>query len=198
MLEKIIFFDLAITFFLKNLLPQNYFFDLFFSFFSLKGNAIFVWILVIIVILIFEERENPGITKKDKQFIVVFTLTFLITSLVVTYPLKNFFKRPRPISNNSNQWQFTLQIKETLSTNCPTDFSFPSSHASTAFAASTVLTFFDKKRRVFYYLIAFIIAYSRIYLGCHYFLDVLGGGILGIIISKIILNILHHLKKPIF
>jgi len=174
MLEKLIYFDIVITNFLKNLLPHNYFFDLFFSFFSLKGNAIFVWILVIIIALFLEEKKHPGISKNDKKFIIAFTLSFLLTAFLVEYLLKNFFNRQRPISTNY----------------CPIDFSFPSGHAATAFSAATVLTFFDKKRRFFYYTIAFLIAYSRLYLGCHYFLDVLGGGVLGIIISKVILNIL--------
>ena len=181
MLEKLIYLDTVITNFLKNLLPNNFFFDLFFSFFSLKGNAIFVWILVIIIALFLEEKKHPGISKNDKKFIIVFTLSFLTTAFLVNYPLKNFFHRPRP--------------NQLISTTCPTDFSFPSGHAATAFAAATVLTFFDKKRRFFYSTIAFLIAYSRIYLGCHYFLDVLAGGVVGIIISKIILSIITNLKK---
>jgi len=179
MLEKLIYFDIVITNFLKNLLPHHHFFDLFFSFFSLKGNAIFVWILVIIIALFLEEKKHPGISKNDKKFIIAFTLSFLLTAFLVEYPLKNFFNRQRPISTN----------------HCPTNFSFPSGHAATAFAAANVLTFFDKKRRFFYSTIAFLIAYSRIYLGCHYFLDVLAGGVVGIIISKIILSIITNLKK---
>jgi len=182
MIEKIIDFDIKLTLFLKNLIPHNYFFDIVFSFFSLKGNAIFVWILVIIIALIFEERKNPGISKKDKQFVITFTFAFLITSFIVEYPLKNLFHRQRPVSTIFNKLQL-------ISTNCPTDFSFPSGHTATAFAASTVLSFFDKKRRFFYYLIAFLITYSRIYLGCHYFFDIISGGVLGFLIGKILAKI---------
>lgn len=182
MIISILDLDQTITLFLKNLIPHVFFFDLFFSFFSLKGNSIFIWILAIIIALIFEERKNPGISKKDKNFIIVFTISFLVCAAVVEYPIKNLFRRQRPVPTSFNKLQL-------ISTNCPTNFSFPSGHAVTAFAASTVLTFFDKKRRFFYYLIAFLIAYSRIYLGCHYFLDVFGGGFLGIVISKSILKI---------
>jgi undecaprenyl-diphosphatase len=189
MLEKLIHFDIVITNFLKNLLPHNLFFDLFFSFFSLKGNAIFVWILVIIIALFLEEKKHPGISKNDKKFIIAFTLSFLLTAFLVGYPLKNLFNRQRPTLTNLNQLQL-------VSTNyCPTDFSFPSGHAATAFAATTVLTFFDKKRRFFYHTIALLIAYSRLYLGCHYFLDVLGGGVLGMVISTLILKVFKNLKK---
>jgi undecaprenyl-diphosphatase len=182
MINLILNFDKFITLFLKNLTPHNYFFDLFFSFFSLKGNAIFVWILVIIIALIFEERKNPGLSKKDKQFVITFISTFLLTTLTV-FILQNFFHRLRPITTSFNQFQLVL-------TKCPTSFSFPSGHAATAFAAATVLTFFDKKRRFFYYLIAFLIAYSRIYLGCHYFLDVFFGAIIGFSLSQFFLKII--------
>jgi len=188
MFKKLIHFDILITQFLKNLIPHNYLFDIFFSFFSLKGNSIFIWILVIIIALIFEEKKHPGISKNDKKFVIIFTLSFFITSFIVEYPLKNLFQRQRPISNNSGHSRLVLN-------KCPKSFSFPSSHAATAFAASTVLIFFDKKHRFFYSTTAFLIAYSRLYLDCHYFLDVLVGGLLGIIISKIILNIIIHLKK---
>jgi len=186
MLEKLIYFDIVITNFLKNLLPHNRFFDLFFSFFSLKGNSIFVWILVIIIALFLEEKKHPGISKNDKKFIIAFTLSFLLTAFFIEYPLKNLFHRPRPnqlIITDFNRFQ-------QIPTECPTDFSFPSGHAATAFAASTVLTFFDKKRRFFYHITAFLIAYSRLYLGCHYFLDVLGGGVIGVIIGKLILKLI--------
>jgi len=144
---------------------------------------------VIIIALIFEERKNPGISKKDKQFVITFTFAFLITSFIVEYPLKNIFRRQRPVTTNLNQFQ-------PVPTNyCPTDFSFPSGHAATAFTASTVLTFFDKKRRFFYYLIGFLIAYSRIYLGCHYFFDIVSGGILGLLIGKIIAKIKKYSQK---
>jgi undecaprenyl-diphosphatase len=173
-MEQLIIFDYKITQFLNHLFPHNAFFDYFFSFFSMKGSAIVVWILVVILVVIFEEKKHPGISKNDKKFIVVFLTAFLTTSLLVELPLKNLFRRPRPIATNYN---------------CPSDFSFPSGHASTAFAAATVLAYFDKKRRFLYYTVATLIAFSRIYLGCHYFFDVIAGAVFGYLISKLILNL---------
>jgi undecaprenyl-diphosphatase len=186
-MQAFIVFDQKITQFLNLLLPHNSFFDYFFSFFSMKGSAIVVWILVIIFAVIFEEKKHPGISNNDKKFILIFLTAFLTTSLLVEFPLKNFFRRQRPITTNFNQ----LQLISTHS-NCPSDFSFPSGHASTAFAAATVLAYFDKKRRFLYYTIATLIAFSRIYLGCHYFFDVLAGAIFGYLISKLILNLKNN------
>lgn len=186
-MDYVIFIDKKITFLLQKIIPHNHFFDYFFSFFSLKGNSIFIWLIIIIVSVFFEEKKNPGISKKDKKFIILFLTAFLLTALIVELPLKNFFHRLRPASTNFKQFQI---ISDGF--NCPKDFSFPSGHAATAFASATILVFFDKKRKWFYYLIAGLISYSRIYLNCHYFADVLIGAIIGIIISKLIIKLLNN------
>lgn len=172
--------DYLLTNFLAKLIPHNIFFDYFFSFFSLKGSSILIWLLVMLIVLILEERKNPGVSKKDKKIAVLFSVSFLSTIMFSNYVLKNIFHRIRPVSTMLNRFQLFLA-------NCPTDFSFPSTHAATAFAAATVLIYFDKKKRWFYYLVAILISYSRIYLGCHYFLDVVSGAIIGYIISRLLL-----------
>jgi len=182
-MDKIISLDHFFTNFLNQLFPHNIFFNSFFSFFSLKGSSILVWLLAMLIVLVLEERKNPGITKQDKKIIILFSLSFLLTAFFTDIVLKNIFMRPRPILDTK------YFILNTFS--CPTDFSFPSAHAATAFAAATVLTFFDKKRRWFYYLVAILISYSRIYLGCHYFFDVIFGAIIGYIISRLLLFFLY-------
>jgi undecaprenyl-diphosphatase len=180
LMDKIVSLDYLLTNFLNKLIPHNIFFDYFFSFFSLKGASILVWILIIAMVVILEERRNPGISKKDKKFIILFSLSFLLTLLFTDVILKHIFQRIRPF--------LTLYGHVLIfQANCPKNFSFPSGHASTAFAAATILTFFDKKRRWFYYTVAVLISYSRIYLGCHYFLDVIAGAIIGYIISQLLL-----------
>ena len=181
--SNLIYLDFKITKFLSVFVPHSSFFTYFFSFFSLKGNSLLIWILLIIIILVFEERKNPGISSRDKKFIMVFLLSFLMTFLFNYIFLKNFFHRPRPSFN-----QLFTTHSSLLTNSCPIDFSFPSGHAATAFAASCVLSYFDKKRRWFYYLVAVLISYSRIYLGCHYFLDVISGALIGYIISRLLLS----------
>lgn len=179
MLTQLLNFDSQITGLFSFFLPHNVFFDYFFSFFSLQGNSILVWVIVILFVLFLEERKYPGISKQDKKFAVLFLLAFLTTTFIVELPLKNFFQRPRPY--------FETQYLKANKYSCPKDFSFPSGHASTAFAAAAILTFFDKKRRGFYFTIAILIACSRLYLGCHYFFDVIIGAFLGYYISKFFL-----------
>src|SRR3989338_8993619 len=152
-----------------------------FSFFSFLGNSAFIWILIVILLLIFEERKNRGISKRDIAFVTTFILcvsTAIITSQII---VKNLVKRPRPCSLNI---RLAFYLPGHRETSCPKDFSFPSSHATIAFAAATVITAFDKKRRWLYFFIAFLISLSRIYLGYHYFFDVVVGGIIGFLTSQ--------------
>lgn len=182
-MKFILSFDHSLTVFLANIFPKNFFSQSLFSFFSIQGVSFFFWLLIIILVIYFEERKHPGISKKDRQFIFSFLLGFILTILIVELSLKNFFQRPRPYLSNFNQFK---QVSTNF--NC-SGFSFPSGHAATAFASATILAFFDKKRKWFYYLVATLIAYSRIFLFCHYFFDVAVGGILGYAIGKMVLRI---------
>lgn len=60
-------------------------------------------------------------------------------------------------------------------------YGFVSSHAANAFGAATFLSFFFRKKTIVYLLFAWaiIVSYSRIYLGVHYPLDIIGGALLG-------------------
>ncbi len=186
-MSEILKLDFFLTDFLRNFLPHNLIFNSFFSFLSIRGLSFLFWVIIILFLIYLEERKNPGISKKDKQFIFSFLFAFFLTILIVEIPLKNFFRRQRPYVTTLNQsiLRFRGQNPHCFG------FSFPSGHAATAFASATILAFFDKKRKWFYYLVATLIAYSRIFLSCHYFFDVVVGGILGFVIGKMVLNIRH-------
>jgi undecaprenyl-diphosphatase len=62
----------------------------------------------------------------------------------------------------------------------PTTHSFPSGHATTSFACAATLARFVPRHGVpVLDVLAAAIAYSRVYVGVHYPLDVLGGAALG-------------------
>jgi membrane-associated phospholipid phosphatase len=62
----------------------------------------------------------------------------------------------------------------------PHTHSFPSGHSATSFACATVLAGAAPRLRVPLYLLAAAIAYSRVYNGVHWPLDVLAGAALGV------------------
>lgn len=176
--------DTSITNKLSTIVPHNNFFNIVFAFFSLVGGSIVWWIIAAILLFIYEEHRNH-------KFISYFIGSFATVYVIVNIILKNIFMRQRPILTDFNRLQL-------ISTVCPSDFSFPSTHAATAFAAATTLSFFDPKRKYVYYFIALIVSYSRIYLGCHFVIDTIVGGLLGWLISKIILlsYVSYKKKRP--
>ena len=68
-------------------------------------------------------------------------------------------------------------------------YSFPSNHAANSFVFATVLSYFYDKNRISLYILASTIAFSRVYVGVHYPLDIVSGAIIGYIISWIILSL---------
>jgi undecaprenyl-diphosphatase len=65
---------------------------------------------------------------------------------------------------------------------CGGKYGFTSGHSGNSFAIATFMFFLLRPKKIFYWLFfwAALVAYSRIYNGVHYPLDVLGGALLGI------------------
>lgn len=66
----------------------------------------------------------------------------------------------------------------------PHTASFPSGHAASSFAcAATLARFVPRRVAVGLYVLAALIAFSRVYVGVHYPLDVIAGAVLGLLVA---------------
>jgi undecaprenyl-diphosphatase len=74
--------------------------------------------------------------------------------------------------------------------------SFPSGHTATSFAAATVLAWYAPRWRWWFYALACLIAFSRLYLGVHYPTDVLAGALLGTATALLLRAAIRRGSRP--
>jgi len=95
---------------------------------------------------------------------------------LVEYPIKRYFRRKRP---------FITIIQAIVIGKKPGSWSFPSGHSATAFAGAWLLSQHFPRKRGLLYMIASLVAFSRVYLGDHYPGDVVAGSSLGTVFAMI-------------
>ena len=82
----------------------------------------------------------------------------------------------------------------------PHSDSFPSGHTATSFACATVLTALVPRAAPAFYVLALAIGYSRVYVGVHWPLDVVGGAVLGVATALLLLAVTRRrsvrLRRP--
>jgi len=168
-LNNILSFD-EYLFFLLRSMDSNIL--LFFNLITYFGSSIF-WVFLIAIFWLKNKR------KISLQLLFVFILDTI--SLLI---LKNVFLRIRPFE------KFQLGIDFDIGP------SFPSGHSQRAFSGAVVLSNHYKKYKSLFYVLAALTAFSRIFLGLHYPLDVITGSINGIIFGITVLAI--PIKKKFF
>lgn len=135
------------------------------------GRGIF-WSSIIVSLWFFGRRDG-------KQTALLLLIVFLI-SMFVGEVAKSVSQRPRPFLELVN-------VNTLLQTGA--DSSFPSGHALTVIAGA-VISLFRIKRifAIFLTFEAFLVAYSRIYVGVHYPSDILASVFLALSIALITLS----------
>ena len=102
--------------------------------------------------------------------------------------LKALFDRERP--------QFRYTEPEPLLRSAH-DGAFPSGHAATSFAGATVLSFAFPKLAPYLYVLAAAVAFSRVYVGVHYPLDIVGGALLGVVVALGLRYLVHGQRRRV-
>jgi undecaprenyl-diphosphatase len=126
-----------------------------------------VWLLIALLMAVW----SPRLRRAAFQLV----LALLLTQLVVDHAIKPLIARPRPFS--------ALQSARVVGHYRPPTFSFPSGHAAISFAAATVLTCALPRAGAIWFLLAALIAFSRVYIGVHYPLDITAGALIGCVVG---------------
>lgn len=151
---------------------------LFFSFYPLL-----IWTGIGVVVGFIEERHNS-------LFFLRLILALVLAGALSSVFIKPIVRRPRPDIQHGAIVVLVPENPALVAFN--NDFAFPSGHAAVAFAGAYIVTRgelnkklkhtnrYRKVAKYFFYVVAAITAFSRIYLGKHYPLDVIAGALLGI------------------
>ena len=134
------------------------------------------------------------IFKQKKAAILPLLLmmaTVALSDPVGNYVLKPWVHRLRPCNPDAlvEGGRFLLGNKWS--------YSFPSQHSMNMFAQATLLTFFYPRNYLYFFGFAAVIGYSRIYVGVHYPLDVLGGAVFGMVSGGLIFALYQLIQQTV-
>ena len=135
------------------------------------------WLLVPLIHMLADRR---------KAFLVVRDVlpAIYLTTLLVEGPIKTYFRRRRP---------FISIVRAIVVGRKPGSYSFPSGHSAAAFAGATLLTPHYPRAAKLFFLLALLVAFSRVYLGAHYPADVVSGSVTGSLLSRTFQSVLRKL-----
>lgn len=129
--------------------------------------------------------------KKERWLIFIsITILITITELVASGFFKPYIGRLRPCHDPTIK-----ALVHTINGACGSMYGYFSAHASNTFGLAGFIFFMLKNDKKYiwitYFLLlwATIISYSRIYVGVHYPLDIMSGGIFGFITSFFIFKL---------
>ena len=171
-LEKIIQYDKDLFVYLNSLGNENW--DTFWM--TITNQFSWIPLYLLFFFLIFK-----SLGWKKGLSLIILTAVLITFSDQFTVFIKNYFERLRPNRDSSIN-----EIIRVLKNN--KSFSFLSGHATTSTAVSLFMHLSlkkDYKYTILFFIWHLLFAYSRIYIGVHFPIDVITGALLGLLIGFI-------------
>lgn len=141
------------------------------------GDAGFIWIVLALILICFKKTRKAGMSMG-----IALVLGLIIGNLT----LKPLVARVRPYDFDTSI--MLLIPKES-------DLSFPSGHTLASFEGAFALFLRHRRAGIFAIVLAFMIAFSRLYLMVHYPSDVICGMVLGVILAYVATKITDKISK---
>jgi undecaprenyl-diphosphatase len=156
----------------------------------------FLWIPMYLVIIYFLVRE-----RRSRVWIILIAIALMILlSDQLSVLVKDAVQRLRP-SHNPLLLNLIHIVKEPGGNEYRAGtYGFVSSHAANTFALATFVSLFFARKwlTIAIFIWAAIVSYSRIYLGVHYPLDVVGGAMIGTFAGAIIFYLERFVQQKYF
>ena len=114
---------------------------------------------------------------------LILFITLVFCAVITNVVLKPLVARPRPCH---------IFTEMRLLVTRPMDYSFPSGHTMSSFAAATVIIHANQTLGIVAFVLALLISFSRLYLFVHYPSDVFVGMVFGVTIAYVMLMIFHY------
>lgn len=124
--------------------------------------------------------------KKTRTCGICMLAGMAVGALIANVTLKPLVARARPCWINDT---VRLLVEN------PGDYSFPSGHSQVSFVSATVIYNHNKKWGIAAYVLAILIAFSRLYLYVHFPTDVLAGALIGIAAGAAVSRIIKEKWK---
>lgn len=141
------------------------------------GEAGIIWILIGLLLLVGRRTRWLGITV---------LIALLFSLLVGNLTLKPLVARPRPCWRHP---EIPLLIAN------PKDFSFPSGHSMSSFAAASAIFMWNRKAGIAALAGAVIMAATRLYFYVHYPTDILAGMLIGMVLGVLAYGIVSRIRR---
>jgi undecaprenyl-diphosphatase len=153
-------------------------------------SKVWVWAPLYLTFIIYAVKR----WKLESIWIIVAMVVCVVATDQLTNVTKDFFQRLRP----SHEPLLEGMVHH-VNGYVGGKFGFVSAHSSNSFGFAMLSSLIIRNRHytLFVFIWAALVAYSRMYLGVHYPLDIMGGMLLGILVAWLIFTVMENIRRKL-